>query len=939
MKKIFKYMLAAAAVLTAASCAQELVNPQADPELVPMTLTVDGDVTKTAVGEDGKTINWCENDQIAVFDGTAKRQFTATAIDGKKATFVGMVADGAKSLYAVYPYSAAVDCANGVISATLATQQQLAGNNVADGAILAVGKVNADASVQFKNAVGFLRVDVSYDDVTEVIVSGQNLAGTATFNEVGVLDKVAEGTSSVTLKPAGEKFAAGSYYVALLPGTTPANAFSITLVRAQNGLTMVAPNEVAVPRNSGFFVEDTQLTETAIIKDAASLQSFLTEAADYEEGQLATVIRDIDLTGVTITSATDFAGTFNGNGYSLKNWTSSTPLFANVAATGKVSNLVIAENCTLSFPQTCGHFGFVAKINAGSLSGIVNYADVAVPAIASVEGTNDVGAICGKSTGPISNCSNYGDFTYTGAASAKNVCYGGVVGDINGATAIVSNSYNMGNMSFTLNAIPNASVYINGVVGWLGNNAKILDCVNYGDVTVKTPGSTQMVTACGIVTYAGGEVSGCYNYGDMTYLAESAEGLADGGVQRTGVCGIAAYMGWAGKTVTDNHNEGEVYFRAGYSRGFGACGSAPRYSVNVAGLFGHMFNCGVKDCTNSGKVTFILADLDNASAQYTTSARPSCGGVVASTYGDITNCENSGDIDYILTTDLPMAGVARPALENQMVAQVGGVAGGDYNSATSSKNQDTGQTITTTLQTTTNIRDCKNSGNINYICDTYKSNNSLGGIVGWPHKEGTAGKSVSGCENTGTIAIEGVSLTRAGGITGGCMTVANCVNRGKVYLKSGQATCTLGGISGVAAGSQPITGCENYGEIVSEVKLAGAQGGSSSSIGGIVGASFNQAVTLTGCVLDCDIKAPAGSTAFVLVGVVGSNKTATTKNVFGTAESPNVIKGGSLTLGTTTTAVTASNYNTLALPWDTNKTVSDNGLKNPNISYVVNFQN
>ena len=44
MKKTFKYMLAAFAVVTAASCAQELedpnANPQKDVELVPMTINV-----------------------------------------------------------------------------------------------------------------------------------------------------------------------------------------------------------------------------------------------------------------------------------------------------------------------------------------------------------------------------------------------------------------------------------------------------------------------------------------------------------------------------------------------------------------------------------------------------------------------------------------------------------------------------------------------------------------------------------------------------------------------------------------------------------------------------------------------------------------------------------------------------------------------------------
>jgi hypothetical protein len=184
---------------------------------------------------------------------------------------------------------------------------------------------------------------------------------------------------------------------------------------------------------------------------------------------------------------------------------------------------------------------------------------------------------------------------------------------------------------------------------------------------------------------------------------------------------------------------------------------------------------------------------------------------------------------------------------------------------------------------------------------------------------------ISDCENTGTIIADGQSLTRNGGISGGGATVKNSLNSGKVYVKSGQATCTVGGIVAAATGTQPITNCESFGDVVSDIKLAGAQGGSNASLGGIVGASFNQAtVTVTGCRVACNIIAPAGSTAFALVGVVGSNKNTTTNNVFGTAEAPNVVKGGSIKLGDNKVDITSENYLTYALPWGTGAPVNAN---------------
>ena len=902
MKTLFRFIFAASALFAAASCTQQLEGPATDEELIPMTITVGGEMTKTLVGEDGKTINWCEDDVIAIFDGVAKREFTAVSVDGKNATFTGSVAPGATELYAVYPYSAAVECVNGVVTASLPAEQQLDGDNVADGAIVAVGKVGANASVQFKNAVGFLRVDVSYDDVTEIIVNGSDIAGSALIAATGEVDKVADAASSVSLKPAGEKFAPGSYYVTLFPGVTSAGKFSVTLVRADKGLTMTAANEITVPRNAGFFVTDTKLSETAIIKDAASLKAFLADAAKYTEGQLATVIRDIDLAGQTLTPAASFKGVFNGNGHSLKNWTSNNSLFTTIAAGGTVSNIVLDESCVLSFPSDKQYFGFVVGNNAGTVSGVENYADVTIPALPTV--ANYYGTICGNNTATVADCANFGNITYNGGVPTQNACYGGIVGQITGAAAVARNLFNSGDVTATINGVAAKSVYWNGVLGWLGNNAKLLESINYGNVTVRAHGNSQMLTACGLVSYAGGEVSNCTNKGDITYIAETVEGAADGGVQRTGVCGIAGYMGWAGNTVTDNHNEGNIYMRAGYNLKYAQCGSALKYSTNVAGVFGHIFNCKTDNCSNSGNVTSILGNIENAATYYGTDVRQSCAGVIASTWGEVSNCTNSGTIlAQWITKD-------RTSLAKDLIAQVGGIVGGDYNA--------TGRNVT-------DIKNCVNSGDVTLDCDSKQSNNCVGGIAGYPTQENTATRVISDCENTGTITADGQSLTRIGGISGGAATVKNSLNSGKVYVKSGQATCTVGGIVAVATGTQPITNCESFGDVVSDIKLAGPQGDSKSSLGGIVGASFNQAtITVTGCTAACNIIAPAGSTAFALVGVVGSNKNVTTNNVFGTADAPNVIKGGSIQLGDNKVDITSENYLTYALPWGTGAPVNAN---------------
>jgi hypothetical protein len=697
-------------------------------------------------------------------------------------------------------------------------------------------------------------------------------------------------------------------WLTLTPASAEAfEASSYMILEVEPNNDFVREAVITVKAKSGEFTATMKVIQGEdglVIKSAEQFIAFMELAASGEIKDNYRISRDIDLAGVELPAVAELAVSLDGQGCAITNWTTSAPMFEMIGASGSVSNLVLDSSCTLTLPAEHGNFGFITSVNAGTIYGIENYADVTIPALATLVNNAVVGVICGDCKGYIGDCSNYGNITYSGPIGTKNAYYAGVVGRVTGANAVADNLYNLGNVNVTIDGVTSTSLYFNGVVGTLNDNAKLLNSTNDGNVTVKTKGNNQMMTACGIVAYAGGEVSNCTNKGNIAYYAESAEGLADGAVQRTGVCGIAAYMGWAGKTVTDNHNEGEITLRAGYPLKYAQCGSAIKYSTNVAGVFGHIFNCKTDNCSNSGNVTSILGNIENAATYYGTDVRQSCAGVVASTWGEVSNCTNSGTIlAQWITKD-------RTALAKNLIAQVGGIVGGDYNA--------TGMNVT-------DIKNCVNSGDVTLDCDSKQSNNCVGGIAGYPTKENTATRVISDCENTGTIIADGQSLTRIGGISGGGATVKNSLNSGKVYVKSGQATCTVGGIVAVATGTQPITNCESFGDVVSDIKLAGAQGGSSASLGGIVGASFNQAtITVTGCRVACNIIAPAGSTAFALVGVVGSNKSATTNNVFGTAEAPNVVKGGSIQLGENKVDITSENYLTYALPWGTGAPVNAN---------------
>lgn len=133
--------------------------------------------------------------------------------------------------------------------------------------------------------------------------------------------------------------------------------------------------------------------------------------------------------------ASDFSGTFDGNGYTITlKITASSPntgLFSRIAAGGTVKNV----------------------ITAGTLDGT---------------GKNYIGGIAGKCGGTIDKCGN------TATIKGKQGV-GGIVGQVDATTATISNCYNAGEITAT-------SRQAGGIVG-TAKTATIKKCVNYGVIS------------------------------------------------------------------------------------------------------------------------------------------------------------------------------------------------------------------------------------------------------------------------------------------------------------------------------------------------------------------------------------------------------------------------------------------------------------------------
>ena len=683
MKKTFKYMLAAFAVVTAASCAKELEDPNANlqdnVELVPMTVTV-GTETKVTVADDQKTLNWCDDDKIAIWDGVAMREFTLVEANGKTATFQGQVAAGVTKFSAVYPYDAAVSCdSEGLITATVSQNQVLDGGNIAHNGVVAVCQFNYGGNLDFKTATGYLRVDVSYDDVTEIIIDGAAVAGEAQFNADGTVKSVTTAASSISMTPAGEKFSKGSYYVALLPGTTPAGEFSITLVRAEKGAVMTATKEVVIPRNAGFFAADTKLTESFLIKDAATLQTFLNDAKNYKHGQLATVVKDIDLTGIELTSATKFLGTLDGRNHSIKNWTSNaTPLFTELSydSTNKVGatvkNLKFDSSCKLTPALGAKAFGFLANTtNAFSVvENCVNNANITVEVETTTADTY-FGSLIGVSYGTVKKCVNNGNINVTIAGAAAQMRNGGIVGYANVATQMKEGAdyeyalidcVNNGKVSHTIRGKA-GNMYFGGIASGTSPSAvttesaskgNIKNCVNNGAVEYLlynngthedlqgNEGNNTLYNVAGVVGYWEGSMESCKNTASVKVQGPTIDTIR--AMSRGAVAGVAGFVLFS---VKDCENRGSVFVKASMcstgtattTSGAGIdAGASFAGVVAQAGPLASSENYEFVRNHNYGELTFVdwMPSVNNSGAYF--------GGVVGKCNTKVSDCSNNASM-------------------------------------------------------------------------------------------------------------------------------------------------------------------------------------------------------------------------------------------------------------------------------------------------------
>ena len=761
---------AAIAALSMLSCQKELADPAqpdqapAPGELTEMTFsaTVEKNDTKTYIdATDGFKAFWETTDEIALYaDGTkAEASFTVKegTASGTTADFTGTVASGASAYYAVYPASAAGECSEGKVTVTVPAVQTLSGHTTASGALVSVAKA-AGAALPFKNVTALLKVNVSVDDITEIVLQGKNdevIAGTVKVDAAtGVLSEVVAGSKMITFKPEGETFATGDYYIALLP-TDFTKGFDLVLSRSEDAKRSIkeTANQLTLARsggrNLGTVTEGYAYEWVNVIMNKADIDLFRAAhvAATTETWVLGT---DVDYQSATYTAPGNgethyFKGTFDGRNHRIYNikiagshsTNNINTGFFNETENATIKNLVFGSKDGKTYDgvsvisnytaRTAGfeYVGLIARARkTTTITNVVNFSKVTVTS--ANKSMARVGGICGylHDDSSISNCVNYGEVSNnsTGADMDDNLnasMTGGVVGNIQTSVKAISGCHNHGKVySNDMN-----NHFIGGVFGITVNTIEMTDCDNYGEVMEENGTAVCQCEAGGVVGRLNGassKMTGCDNHGTVIVKNRKSNTL-QGGV-----------VGLIKNTAT------------------------------------------IDNCTNDAALTQELP---------TSSKYHALGGIVG--FNDAGGLEAT--IQGCSTTENSSISAVYTVVNSQ--CGVGGIIG---------------------IARAARLKNNENKGTVSGSNTTANESLYVGGIIGWNFS--TACPEVTGNTNRGTIAGTCSYRIGAGGICGTSISaISNCYNFGDI---TGTGTATNSGVGTIAGiTNQATSNCQSAGSV------------------------------------------------------------------------------------------------------------------------------
>lgn len=257
MKKIYSFVFAAIAILSAASCQKELVNvPDTDSNAGSFTFVAQRDTETKTVLVDGKSTHWTPGDEVSAFNSRGEAVTFSTAITENSASALFSCASFAipedYTVHAIYPQRSGVSTldANGVINnlRVAGTQTAVAGSfDPAFAIAYACGQITSPTvppTLQFENIHTLFKFTIGGEKAPLKVVltngGSRYIAGLFTYNTKTGAVTPGNGAKEISLVPAaGEAFEVGkTYYIVAIGGGNFANVtlkFDDTVVKTVEG--------------------------------------------------------------------------------------------------------------------------------------------------------------------------------------------------------------------------------------------------------------------------------------------------------------------------------------------------------------------------------------------------------------------------------------------------------------------------------------------------------------------------------------------------------------------------------------------------------------------------------------------------------------------------------------------------------------------------------
>ena len=688
MKTFFRiliYTLFAAAIV---ACDKKEVAPESEPDVFPPEEPVEGEFeyvfkiaseeTKTIFGDNH--IAWEDGDLIASYAKTSKNKYTEVEVDGSNVTMTirsAVALSAGDMVYAYAPFNKVNNDAEATAVTLEIPRNQVSGSAAAMPLVTIPFELTSAVesytdtevgTLQFLNLGSIVKLNIfkssgySAGEKIENVTfqAGAACAGSFTYDLTAVdadnmpvisgyteTDVVVSGDGASPITVGADKDHGGVFYMVVAPGTY-GGTFVIrtsegdyTYVSGTNRTySRASLKPLNIDLSSANWTPHTGYDNS--IDSPRELYEFLagTSSSDTESYTIST---DLDMTGYTITSASGFGGSLDGNGYSIKNLTSSVPLFATNA--GTISNLNIDASCAFTPAPTCIQFGSLVGLDdGGTYSYVTTAAPITITATADIE---------------------------------SNIALGGLVGASNNASgSTFDHCTNSGAITIDATGYTHWAVAMGGLVGWL-KKASFNSCTNKGPlsltakyhkpfhqwayVTSSDTGDVDGNTSIGglvgkawdinkNVPYDGGFAN--YNYTAEAYGAffQSCENSSGGAITLThtdigkpamdetdyGLMSVGGLCGQGNGSIESGSNYAVISVTAVDSRAPGAdYWTREQSMVQVGGLVGKSYRgMNMNSCANRGAINVVYDGAWNK----TEKAMAAVGGLIGSnSYDRATN--------------------------------------------------------------------------------------------------------------------------------------------------------------------------------------------------------------------------------------------------------------------------------------------------------------